>query len=354
MRYSCPLLLATVLVPVHAEARQAAEPARWEIQLGLGLRGSGTGGSVDGVLPAPAGTFVVNSVSSGRFVPSWFFGDGALILNANNATNSSGAGIIPIDALLTEGSGRPGRGLSFNVRATRGLTRRLAFEAVLEFSPTGISWSEAAEANLQQAATSFRNAVNQALATVSQIRTVEASTQTSTSGTQALVGGEIRIQLAPDADWGPHVSAGVGMLLRSGASATADLTGQYTFTSSSSRIVFSEADRVSIVVTEKNAAFVRFGGGVVRSLGQRIGLRGDVSLMVSPSRQETIVTATPQSGSGTQAGVSHALGLANTIRFSTQTGTASSLSVGLDEFRTFEGSGWPRQAAVSGGIYFKF
>jgi hypothetical protein len=130
---------------VPAMPRQPAR-ARWEVEFygSLALRG----GSREGILDlTPVGdpfNTTVGSLPSHR-VPSWFFGDGAVLLNDSLAAlpDPAAARIVPLDPLLTSSVAAPRRFGGLGVRLIR-LVGRNAIELDIAYG-SGIAVANARE-----------------------------------------------------------------------------------------------------------------------------------------------------------------------------------------------------------------
>jgi hypothetical protein len=325
----------------------------WEIEFHLSTRSAGTG-SGRGQLPPAGPTFVIDSFFSGRYVPSWLFGDGAGILNANLALNRFTGRILPLDTVLTEDSATVGGGPAFGARVTRNLTARWALEFLMEVSPRALELPDATLSDMTSTELSIENAMGQLMSAIGDGRSVAASISTASSKVQVMIGGDVRMRLRPHASWGPYVLAGGGLLLQSSGTLDATVTVDYSFTQKLFPIPIRERDIAVVHYRSPNTGFVHLGFGVLRNLGQRVGLRGEFGTVLASNSVETTVNTTPQSTVGTPTGVVLAPALSNTIRFSTTPGTPSSLSQALTAFQTFSGQGWRPQLAVSGGVYVRF
>src|SRR4051812_5981082 len=78
----------------------AAQDRRWEIEAYGGVAGrAATGGSR--TLPAPGAPLVTSTPTfPSREVPSWFFGDGAVLMNGVIHDFGGAASIAPLDPLF--------------------------------------------------------------------------------------------------------------------------------------------------------------------------------------------------------------------------------------------------------------
>src|SRR5690349_3902377 len=107
-------------------ARVSAQP-RWEVEVYGGAVAARTASDGRQTLP-PAGSAIVtsNPLFPSREVPSWFFGDGAALLNAVNEEFSGAARLAPLDPLF--GPARDGRSAVGGARVRRWLSDRSSLE----------------------------------------------------------------------------------------------------------------------------------------------------------------------------------------------------------------------------------
>src|SRR5437870_3892869 len=76
----------------------AAQDRRWEVEGSVGLVAARTAGDGTWTLPPAGGALVTSSPTSPtRQVPSWFFGDGASLLNGVSAQFGISARIAPLE-----------------------------------------------------------------------------------------------------------------------------------------------------------------------------------------------------------------------------------------------------------------
>src|SRR5687767_14797788 len=102
--------------PASAAAQTISPQVGWEIEGvgGLSIPRLPSGG--EAALPPPGATITTTSVLfPSRSVPSWFFGDGAALLNGVNARFGA-TPIVPLDAALGAVGLNTSTGPAFGVR----------------------------------------------------------------------------------------------------------------------------------------------------------------------------------------------------------------------------------------------
>src|SRR5689334_20144141 len=127
MRYSPAIQLFCVGSLLIASIASAQSTGRWEVEFhgGAGFDRTATDGT--GALPPPGPPFITVVGSTSRRASTWYFGDGALLLNQINAafppTTVSGR-ITPLDPALQSAAATRGSGASAGFRVGMALTRR--------------------------------------------------------------------------------------------------------------------------------------------------------------------------------------------------------------------------------------
>ena len=314
-----------------------AQGPRWEIE--------GYGGAVLGRLTTegsqtlpPAGAPLVTStpLNPTREVPSWFFGDGANLLNAV-AEQYDASSISPLDPLFASADGDPT--FAGGVRVRRRLSARLSAEFGVDLlgktdvAPTGL------DDLVGQTRASYATAFRELLATgpftnvvvgtdggITDNRTQEFAATAALSGD--LTGGGSLV---------PYVTVGAGVTAGSG-SVTVSLNGQYRF-SILGEVPVRELDSVTVRFERRTAFVAVFGGGVRRDLSEKWGLRIDARVYLGPDSTRVTVTTESENVRGTPAGSIESAG-SPAIQFSNDpsTGRRSSLSAPpLQDFRVFSG-----------------
>ena len=349
------------LVPAMAHAQNAARPGKWTIELyGGGSAGSAStsGTAIEGFEPGVP--FAVESGQISRAVPSWFFGDGALLLNQavahfSNITGTPFPGISPLDTALLAPGGTPGNGAVVGIRVGRSISAKLAVELSVERSLAPIDLNDDLKAALQAGSDSFKAAWQGLLGTAPVTNLSVTSTLTMDDGS----GGSTRI--AGAAKWTVfsgdrlegYLTGGGGFILNGSEGPSAILNGRYTFRYFG-LFPMDETDRVVVRVTPpKNSLMGIVGGGATYDLSSSTGLRADVRLMLNSTRDVTSLTAAPAVARLTPANVLTSV-TSPGLQFSTQANIRSSLSAPNANVTLFTGSGLSRQIAFSLGIFKRF
>lgn len=351
-------------------APAAALPqSKWEIEAHLGggfgkqpTRGTplaafpvGESFTTSGFLPRPS-----------RYASTWYFGDGALLLN-QIGTGFGGlvaaTKVTPLDPVLTTSSLERKPGMTVGGRLTRRLTRIVSGEFAVESTFQSARMNNTALAGLEATRASFAPMWNALLATgvslfLSPVVTSDLTVPKETDSRQTLVTGAATFELSGTGRVVPYATVGGGVLMRSGELPTATLTGNYQFRFGGFGSVggpFSATDVVEVHFAEKdNRPVGLFGGGVKYALSARHGVRADVRVHVSKNSLDTLVNARPSSVTGTPA-FSISSATTPALVFSNMTATRANLSgPAITDLKTFTGRGREVQTNVTVGYFMRF
>ena len=358
----CAGALMLAALPESSYAQSTSRSAsRWSIEI-YGGAASATDAPDGTAGPAfPAGTPVTTaSGSPSRIHTSWYFGDGAKLLDQvlgqfailNGTTFSR---IVPLDTVVTSAATRRNSGATFGLRLSRHLTPRLTLEANVERSQGSQVFSDNAHTALESTRDSFKTAFEGLLATAPVTALSVASTMTVREGSasQIRVAAAARWTLVSGARASAYATVGGGILMNGGSDLQVVFNGSYSFRLFGA-FPMSETDRAVVTVTGPSSAVLGLvGGGITYDLSSRVGLRADVRVSLSPNSDVTTVSGSPSVGTLTPAGVLPSV-TSPGIQFSSTTGVPSSLSGTLATHTTFTGSGMNRQVSFTVGIFRRF
>ena len=333
---------------------------KWEVEVhGGGLLSSNTtAGAAIAEFPAGQPIPTGGGSSTSRAVSSWYYGDGALLLNQVNASFLVSARVAPLDPALRRRIGERKSGADFGVRIARMLAPRLAVEFNVDYSPTSLELTPAATATIDASRASFVPAWNALLATgATTNRTVTSTADfTEGNGRQTAVTGAFKILLTSGGRVHPYVTAGGGVALLGGSTPNATLTGEYSFLFGG---LFPMNDRDVVTVgvkTKDRVALGLVGGGIEYDISPRHGFRADARLRFSPNKTETVVSATPSSRDQTPV-FAITTPFPPTIQFSNSRSINRPTSLSgpaVTDFVTFAGSGMETQMSIAVGYFVRF
>jgi hypothetical protein len=337
--------------------RRAPRMPKWEIEgFGSGaFTNAVTGGT--GSLPAAGDSFMTTSGMQSRRVSSWFFGDGARLLNDVNAALAMSEQITPLDAVLNAAAMDRQFGGGGGIRVSRALTSRFSAEFAFDSSRVRVGLAGAAADGIEATRASFISTWN-GLASAGQFENTAVTSSSAvqaSNGRQYVTTGAINVSLARNAKVIPYATAGAGVAINSGATVTATLTGDYQFLLGGTTPVH-ERDSVTVKYGVDRRSFVGvLGGGVKYALSSRIGVRVDGRAYLGPNNSSTTLDTNPAVIK--QAPIGSGASLTDPgLQFSNDPsiGIRSNLSSTVTGFRTFTGAGTQRQVRITVGVFWKF
>lgn len=352
-----PVIVMTLVAsPAHGQTTARA----WEIEgiAGLFL----TPASGDSVLTMPeAGPPLATSspLFPTRQVPSWWFGDGAALLNGVNSEFGVPDSLRPLEAGLRG----LGLGLGRGTRATMGLRVRravspaYAIEVSLELTGGGAALSDEVRDALADTRASFVPAFRGLLATapVSDVEVDAALVESSAAGREVAITAAIVATGNPFGSFVPYVTLGGGLLAGVGDLPSVTLEGHYRFRVLG-EVPIEETDRVTLRWQHRRAFVAVIGGGLRRDVSDRWGVRFDGRVLVGRHGTEFLLDASPQSVTGMPADFIESF-TNPAIQFSNNasTGRESTLSgPGLNAFDAFSANRFRARVVVTVGLFFKF
>jgi hypothetical protein len=348
------------LTTTHAFAGQ-----KWDIDVhgGVLISTNPTGGT--SALP-PAGADVpINGIlgtSVTRRVPSWYFGDGAAILNQIIGVRSP-IRVAPLDPMLESRIVERQSAGGFGVRVDRSLTPRFGVEFAVDEALGELALRAQAQGVVTASQASFLSIWNALLNTPSggsQVVTSDAALDDK-RGRQLVTSGSLLINFRSKATVTPYAAVGAGYIAARDGAPSVTLVGNYDFMFPAVQTPIppfhlSETDAVKIQAVARNSITGVFGGGVKYALGDHWGVRADLRDYVNRDTIRTVVTTHPTSAFNTPSGtLTFALSQnAPLLVFSASPLSLSTLSTALSEFQTFSGSGFVNQVNVSAGVFWRF
>ncbi len=271
------LMAAGVAALVGCPAAAQADERKWEIDIHGG--GLFAGDISDGLkaLPPP-GLSILTAVfrDPSRLASSWYFGDGARLLNTAIGVFRPTVAITPLDPVLQRPLATPRATGTVGVRVNRTMTRRLAIEVAAELGTSALSLDSNTMAAIRATSASFtttwlgverrepdrqldrnvrRHAVRQPGASTSHDRRARRQPRDHEKGDALRHGG-------------------AGLAATIGDAPSGMLVGRYQALFGAARFV--EADTVTIRNALGNTVVALVGGGLKYFPSSRWGVRADV------------------------------------------------------------------------------
>jgi hypothetical protein len=356
-----PWFAAAVLLSLAAPCSAQILPwesAPWEFEV-HGGGGFANNPATEGTanLPAPGAPFTTTIGTTSRKTSSWYFGDGAVLLNQVNAALGAGASITPLDTVLQSPLIRRPSSASAGLRLSRAISRRFAAEVTFDYSFAKWQLTTPALAGLEASRASFVSAFNAMIATAPfQAPTVTSSSSVSDrSGHQILTTGALNINFKTTGNVIPYATVGAGVNVNVGDTPSASLVGNYQF-----QILgfypIKERDTVTVTSSVANKFVGVVGGGVKYFVSRRWGLRLDVRAYLSRRALTTSVSSSPGPSNGTQPQGTTATFTTPSVQFSNTValGPSTLSGVGAFGFPTFSGSSMQSVVNVTAGVILRF
>lgn len=351
-------VVMSVTVPAYGQAPKARA---WTVEVygGAAIGESPGGGVIAGEFPA--GTVLTTSGAPSRLVPSWYFGDGAVLFNQVSAAFASGFNqqlpqITALDPMLHSAAARRQGGGVFGVRLTRRLTSRVDLEFGFGVTRGTFELTDEARAALEATRASFENAFTVLftdLTPQTNLRVTSTLELEENRVHQTLLSGGVNVWLTKGARVSTYVSGGFGRVANGGSTPQVELRGNYQLRFLG-EFPFNESDSLTIKFIEPDDVWVGLvGGGVTIGLGGRQGIRADARLQMSEGGIETSLDAVTTRLTGTPT-LFLPTATNPSIQFSNVSGVNSSLNGRLTEFRTFTSDGLDTRLLVTVGYFVRF
>jgi hypothetical protein len=345
----------TVMLVLGVADPASAADQNWEVEVHGGYVLSSKPSSGTGALPG------TNSASAST-VPSWYFGDGALVLNQALTSIRLSPSIVALDSVLKSPFVERRPGGSVGIRIGRVLTPRFTAEFTLDegfgalaVTPTSQKAIEATRASFVTAWSPVLSSPSRGSATVTSLATIG-----DREGRQRFATGALLINLTSGGRLKPYAAFGAGVIAGADGAPAAQLVGSYQFGlalppgSPVPGPMFHETDTVTVRSSVDNAFTGVLGGGFKYALSEHWGVRADVRDYISRNRVDTVLTATPTSEMSPGSGV---LIIFSTppLRFSASPTTPSTLGgTPVAAFTTFYGTGIRNQVKGAAGLFWRF
>ena len=357
-------VIMAVLVTTFAIALPATARAQWEVGCHGGAMFSQHANAGTSALPAAGAPFTTVTGAPSRHVASWFFGDGAALLNQVSPARSN-VTITPLDPVLNAASVHRRNAGSFGCGISRQIHRRYGVEFVIDDHRGRLTFTEVTLAGIEASRATFVSVFGTPLA-AGQGGNAPIASATAMAvideprGHQVFPTGLFHINLRTTGNVIPYATVGGGVLMNRGAAPSVTLTGNYRLTSppgapNAGTVAHDETDTITLRYSRERNLFVGVvGGGLRYSVTDRWGLRLDIRAHLSRNAVRTSLDARASVPTFPSAAV-RVVGTNPAIQFSASSAESPSLSgVTIDGFQTFRGSGTQVQVSVVPGFFWRF
>jgi hypothetical protein len=347
---------ATIAVTAGAAAAQTPSkppptpPAgpRWEVSVhGGALIGGGTPKGTSNT-PFPGPTFVMaDGTTPTRAVASWYFGDGAALLNQVLQLRGLAPRVDPLDRLPGWPIGT-GSGFDVGARIARHLRGGVWFEASADIGVGGLRFDDASRDRIEATRADVEAAFNALAASAPAVITASSVTSTATpasGGRQLLVSGVIQYR-GSETVIRPVLLAGVGVSTTLGSPATLTMTGTYRFTTPAQAVI-EETDTMRLRYDASTSLVWILGGGVMHDLSRSSAYRVELRLLTGSTALTAHLDAEPSRITASPGAVLVLNATNPGIQFSSSPSVIPTLSAAREEFEAFRGEGRVYRLVVS-------
>ena len=292
-----------------------------------------------------------------RSVPSWFFGDGAVLMNAAITELGLTAHITPLDqAIATIGhTAQPGGGMGARLRIRT--APHVWTELAVDVAANSSTMPDALAAAVESTRASFVQAMTSLFASGPFTNTSVTATATPQNGSWRDVTATVaaNVDLREIGGFTPTLTVGGGMVTRTGIQSAVSLEGRYR-TRILGVVPIDETDRVTIRGEARTAPAIVVGAGLSHRVAGRLSLRLDARLVATNRTILASIDAAPSVTSSTPA--DYVESFTNpSVQFSNNlsTGRRSSLSGdALDHAEVARSTRLQARALITLGIAFRF
>ena len=281
---------------------------------------------------------MADGATPSRFVSSWYFGDGAALLNQVLQLRGIGS-LHPLDR--PPGWPVPSQsGAQVGARIARRLSGGVWFEGAVDVGLAPLGFDDATRDRIEATRADFEEAFTALAASAASI--ITASTVTSTAN---LAAGERRLLVSGVVQYRgrgrvirPILLGGLGVSSPVGSPATLTLTGTYRFTTPAQAVI-EETDMMQLRYETSNSLVWIFGAGMMHDLSRSSAYRVELRLHASSTKLSAHLDAAPSRVTASPGGVLVLNATSPGIQFSSSTAIVPTLSLARTEFDAFSGEG---------------
>jgi hypothetical protein len=345
-------------------ATPSAANAQWEAGCRGGAAFSNRVENGSAALPPAGAPFTTVTGQPSRRVVSWFFGDGAVLLNQVSGARGSPT-ITALDPVLNTAAVRRQNSGAFGCHISRQINPRYTAEFAVDHRRGRLRISDVALAGIEASRTSFVSAFSAPLPPgpggMAPVSTATATvTIDSRGGEQVFATGVVHVNLRKTGRAIPYATVGGGLVIDRGNPPAVTLTGNYQLTSppgapNAGMLAHDETDTVTLRYPIARRAFVAVvGGGIRYALTPRWGVRLDVRTYLSRNAVTNRLDARA-SVPILPSAATRVLGTNPAVQFSAAAAAPPSLSgTPIEGFQTFTARGTHMQVQILPGFFLRF
>jgi hypothetical protein len=352
------------LAPLAASAQTAQKPRpstskptgpKWEVSFHGGFAtGSATPDGVSSVPPAGETFTMADGLTPTRAVSSWYFGDGASLLNQVLQLRGISARLDPLHMPDWAAASRQS-GFQVGARIARRLKRGVWLEGGLDVGLDPLGFDNKVRDRVENTRADFETAFKALAASAAAIITTSTVTSTADfnpNGRRLIVSGVIQYR-GDGPVMRPYLLAGLGAATAFGDPATLTLTGTYRFTPPGQAAI-EETDTVQLGYKASGSVVWILGGGMMRDLSRSSAYRVEVRLLSSTTKLSGSLDAEPSRLTASPGGAVVLNGTTPGLQFSSSTIRPTLSGAAIRGFDAFTGEGRAFQWVMSAAYVRRF
>jgi len=350
------------MLPLIAEA-QTTKPKpkpkpsgpRFEVNFHGGFAsGSGTPDGLSETPPVLQTFTMADGVTPTRAVSSWYFGDGASLLNQVLQARGTSARLDLLDVPHWPAASRRA-GPQFGVTLGHHVKGGVWLEWSVDVGMDPLGFDDDARSRVENSRADFETAFKALAASAASI--ITSSTVTSTAdfnpdGRRLMVSGVIHYR-GDGPVMRPYLLAGLGAASSFGNPGTVTLKGTYRFTTPGQTTI-EETDTMRLSYEASGSAIWIFGGGMMRDLSRSSAYRVEIRLLASSTNLTGHLDTEPSQVTASPGGAIILNATSPGLQFSSSTAIRSNLSEHQNGFQAFTGDARAFQWVLSAGYVRRF
>ena len=299
-----PVALACSLtaIPIAAAAQTPAKPQsprkptgpKWEVSFNGGFAtGSATPEGVSRTPPAGETFTMADGTTSTRAVSSWYFGDGASLLNQVLQFRGVTTRLDPLHVPDWPGASRRS-GFQAGARIARHVKGGVWLEFGIDVALDPLGFDGEARDRIEDTRADFETAFKALAASAPgpiAAATVSSTADLAQNGRRVIVSGVVQYR-----GYGPvmrpYLLAGIGASSPFGDPATLTLAGTYRFTTPGQTVI-EETDTMRLGYESSGSVIWIFGGGMMRDLSRSSAYRVELRLLTGSMKVSGQLDAEP-------------------------------------------------------------
>jgi hypothetical protein len=351
------------MIPTAAAAQTTAKPKppqkpsgpKWEVSFHGGFAtGSGTPDGVSRTPPAGETFTMADGITPTRAVSSWYYGDGASLLNQVLQLRGISTRLDPVHLPEWPAASRRA-GLQAGARIARHVKGGVWLEWGMDVGFDPLGFDDAMRERVENTRADFEAAFTALAASAPAV--IATSTVTSTAdfasnGGRVIVNGVVQYR-GDGPVMRPYLLAGIGAAAPFGNPAILTLTGTYRFTPPGQAAI-EETDTMRLGYEPSGSLVWILGGGMMRDLSRASAYRVEVRLLSSTTKLAGRLDAEPSRLTASPGGAVVLNATSPGLQFSSSTIRPTLSGAAIRGFDALTGEGGALQWVLSAAYVRRF